>query len=204
MIPGQLALKRNRFEIAEAMKSRKRISDEERLFDLIDSKIVLPCYNVTQPSIALAQTRDSETFKLYISDIGLFTTMVFDNGRGLSSNIDKKLLSDKLSADLSYMYENVIAQILVNSGNNLYYHSCRKENSTHSNEIDFLIRSKNKIIPIEVKSSAIKSHVSMDEFCSKYSHEVGRRFLFSQKDFSKDGMSELKPIYAVPFLLENL
>ena len=203
-IPSQLALKRNRFKIAEATKSRRQIKDEERLFDLIDSKIVLPCYNVAQPSIALAQTRDPETFKLYISDIGLFTTMIFDGGKGLSSDIYKKLLSDKLSADLGYMYENAIAQIIVNSGNNLYYHSWRKENSTHSNEIDFLICSKNKIIPIEVKSSATKSHISMDEFCKKYSHEVGRRFLFSQKDFSKDGMLELKPIYAVPFLLENL
>ncbi len=49
--------------------------------------------------IALAQTRDPETFKLYISDIGLFTTMIFDGGKGLSSDIYKKLLSDKLSAD---------------------------------------------------------------------------------------------------------
>lgn len=203
-IPSQLALKRNRFKITEATKSRRQIKDEKRLFDLIDSKIVLPCYNVAQPGIALAQTRDPETFKLYISDIGLFTTMIFDGGKGLSSDIYKKLLSDKLSADLGYMYENAIAQIIVNSGNNLYYHSWRKENSTHSNEIDFLIRSRNKIIPIEVKSSATKSHISMDEFCKKYSHEVGRRFLFSQKDFSKDGMLELKPIYAVPFLLENL
>lgn len=203
-IPSQLALKRNRFKITEATKSRRQIKDEERLFDLIDSKIVLPCYNVAQPGIALAQTRDPETFKLYISDIGLFTTMIFDGGKGLSSDIYKKLLSDKLSADLGYMYENAIAQIIVNSGNNLYYHSWRKENSTHSNEIDFLIRSRNKIIPIEVKSSATKSHISMDEFCKKYSHEVGRRFLFSQKDFSKDGMLELTPIYAVPFLLENL
>ncbi len=203
-IPSQLALKRNRFKITEATKSRKRLSDEERLFDLIDSKIVLPCYNVTQPSIALAQTRDPETFKLYISDIGLFTTMIFDGGNGLSSDIYKKLLSDNLSADLGYMYENAVAQIIVNSGRKLYYHSWKKENSTHGNEVDFLILSKNKIVPIEVKSSATKSHASIDEFCKKYSHEVGRRFLFSQKDFSKDGMLELKPIYAVPFLLENL
>ena len=203
-IPSQLALKRNRFKVTEATHSRKRVGDEERLFDLIDSKIVLPCYNVTQPSIALAQTRDPDTYKLYMSDIGLFTTMVFDRGKGLSSDIYRKLLSDKLSADLGYMYENAIAQIIVNSGRNLYYHIWRKENSTHTNEIDFIVRSKNKIIPIEVKSSATKSHVSMDEFCRKYSHEVGRRFLFSQKDFSKDGMLEYKPIYSVPFLLENL
>lgn len=79
-----------------------------------------------------------------------------------------------------------------------------KDGSTHSNEIDFLISSKNKIIPIEVKSSVTQRHASMDEFCNKYSHEVGRRFLFSQKNFSSAGMLEYKPIYAVLFLLENL
>lgn len=203
-IPSQLALKRNRFKISEATKSRKRLSDEERLFDLIDSKIVLPCYNITQPNIALAQTRDPDTFKLYLSDIGLFTTMIFDSGKGLSSDIYKKLLSDKLSTDLSYLYENAVAQIIINSGRNLYYYSWKKENRTHYNEVDFLIRSKNKIIPIEVKSSATKSHTSIDEFCKKYSHEVGRRFLFSQKDFSNDEMLELKPIYTVPFVLEKM
>lgn len=203
-IPSQLALKRNRFKISEATSSRKRLSDEDRLYDLIDSKIVLSCYNVRQPSVALAQTRDVDTFKLYVSDIGLFTTMIFNNGDGTSSDVYKKLLSNKLSVDLGYMYENAIAQIIVNSGRNLYYHTWKKDGSTHSNEIDFLISSKNKIIPIEVKSSATQRHASMDEFCNKYSHEVGRRFLFSQKNFSSAGMLECKPIYAVLFLLESL
>ncbi len=203
-IPSQLALKRNRFKISEATKDRKKISDEDRLYDLIDSKIVLPCYNVRQPSIALAQTRDVDTFKLYLSDIGLFTTMIFNNGDGIDSDIYQKLLSDKLSVDLGYMYENAIAQIIVNSGRKLYYHTWKKDNSTHSNEIDFLISSKNKIIPIEVKSSANKKHISIDEFCIKYSSIVGRRFLFSQKTFNNDGMLELKPIYAAPFILESL
>ena len=203
-IPSQLALKRNRFKISEATHSKKRNSDEERLYDLIDSKMVLPCYNVKQPNVALAQTRDIDTYKLYISDIGLFTTLIFDNGKGISSDIYKKLLSDKLSADLGYMYENVVAQIITSTGRNLYYYTWRKENSVHSNEIDFLISYKNKIIPIEVKSSMTKKHISIDEFCEKYSHEIGKRFLLSQKDFTNDGMLEIKPIYAALFVMEQL
>ena len=201
-IPSQLALKRNRFKISEATSDRKRDSDEERLQELINSKIVLPCYNVKQPNFVLRQTCDYESFKLYLSDIGLFTTMVFDTGKGISSDIYKKLLSDKLSADLGYMYENAVAQIIVNSGRSLYYHTWKKENSTHSYEIDFLISSKSKIIPIEVKSSGTTKHISMDEFCKKYSNEIGRRILFSQKNFSNDEMLELKPIYIAPFLLD--
>lgn len=58
-IPSQLTLKRNRFKISEATGKRTTLKDEECLFDL---KIVLPCYNVAQPQIPLAQTRESIVF----------------------------------------------------------------------------------------------------------------------------------------------
>ena len=203
-IPSQLALKRKRFSIKEATQKQKTSKDEERFFDLVDSKIVLPCYNVTQPDIALELTKDFDYFKLYFSDIGLFTTMLFDSGKGIEDNIYSKLLSDKLESDLGYLYENVVAQMIVASGRNLYYHTWRDKDKTHSNEVDFLITNKNKIIPIEVKSSDIKNHKSIDLFVEKYTQIVGRRFLFSQKDISHDGMLELMPIYLVPFILESL
>lgn len=203
-IPRQLALKRKRFSIKEATQKQKTSKDEERFFDLVDSKIVLPCYNVTQPDIALELTKDFDYFKLYFSDSGLFTTMLFDSGKGIEDNIYSKLLSDKLESDLGYLYENVVAQMIVASGRNLYYHTWRDKDKTHSNEVDFLITNKNKIIPIEVKSSSIKNHKSIDLFVEKYSQIVGRRFLFSQKDISHDGMLELMPIYLVPFILESL
>lgn len=203
-IPSQLALKRKRFSIKEATQKQKTSKDEERFFDLVDSKIVLPCYNVTQPDIALELTKDFDYFKLYFSDIGLFTTMLFDSGKGIEDNIYSKLLSDKLESDLGYLYENVVAQMIVASGRNLYYHTWHDKDKTHSNEVDFLITNKNKIIPIEVKSSSIKNHKSIDLFVEKYSQIVGRRFLFSQKDISHDGMLELMPIYLVPFILESL
>lgn len=203
-IPSQLALKRKRFSIKEATQKQKTSKDEERFFDLVDSKIVLPCYNVTQPDIALELTKDFDYFKLYFSDIGLFTTMLFDSGKGIEDNIYSKLLSDKLESDLGYLYENVVAQMIAASGRNLYYHTWRDKDKTHSNEVDFLITNKNKIIPIEVKSSSIKNHKSIDLFVEKYSQIVGRRFLFSQKDISHDGMLELMPIYLVPFILESL
>lgn len=203
-IPSQLALKRKRFSIKEATQKQKTSKDEERFFDLVDSKIVLPCYNVTQPDIALELTKDFDYFKLYFSDIGLFTTMLFDSGKGIEDNIYSKLLSDKLESDLGYLYENVVAQMIVASGRNLYYHTWCDKDKTHSNEVYFLITNKNKIIPIEVKSSSIKNHKSIDLFVEKYSQIVGRRFLFSQKDISHDGMLELMPIYLVPFILESL
>ena len=199
-VPAQLALKKKRFVITKATGKRKTGKDEERLFDLIDSGIVLPCYNVSAPSIALDQERKTEDFKLYLSDIGLFVSIIFRS----DADIYRKLLSDKLPANLGYLYENAVAQALTSVGRKLYFHSWKKEESTHSYEIDFILSSSSKIIPIEVKSSSVRNHESMIAFCDKYSSIVGRRVLFSQKDLGKDGPIELKPIYMLPFFLEEI
>ena len=199
-VPAQLALKKKRFVITKATGKRKTGKDEERLFDLIDSGIVLPCYNVSAPSIALDQERKTEDFKLYLSDIGLFVSIIFRS----DADIYRKLLSDKLPANLGYLYENAVAQALTSVGRKLYFHSWKKEESTHSYEIDFILSSSSKIIPIEVKSSSVRNHESMIAFCEKYPSIVGRRILFSQKDVSKDGSIELKPIYMLPFFLEEI
>ena len=203
-VPAQLAAKKKHYMITTATGKQKTRRDEERLFELIESGLVLPCYNVLNPTVSLAQTKDLDCFKLYLSDIGLFMTMLFYDSQYGIVDIYKKLLSDSLSADLGYLYENVVAQAIKASGRDLYYHTWKKESSAHSYEIDFLITSKNKLIPIEVKSSAIKNHKSIDAFAVKYSKYVGERFLLSQKDVGKIGALKLKPIYMVLFLLKDL
>lgn len=200
-VPSQLALKKKRFVIVAATGKQKTRKDEERIFDLVDSGIVLPCYHVTKPCVPLLQTRESENFKLYLADTGLLTTMLFDEGHGVLADIYKKLLSDKLEADLGYLYENVVAQQLFLSGRDLFYHTWRKENSPHSFEVDFLIAYGKKVFPIEVKSSSKRNHESIDAFAIKYSKTVGRRILFSQKDFGHEGNLELKPLYSLVFLM---
>jgi len=101
--------------------------------------------NVLNPMVSLSQTKDMNCFKLYLSDIGLFTTMLFNDSENGIEDIYKKLLSDTLTADLGYLYENVVAQAIKSSGRDLYYHTWKKEKSTHSFEIDFLIEKSVKI-----------------------------------------------------------
>lgn len=203
-VPCQLAAKKKHYAIKTATGKQKTRKDEERLFELIESGLVLPCYNVLNPALSLLQTKDVNCFKLYLSDIGLFTTMLFHDTQNGIEDIYKKLLSDTLPADLGYLYENAVAQAIKASGRDLYYHTWKKEGSTHSFEIDFLISSKNKVIPIEVKSSAVKNHKSIDAFEVKYSKYVGERYLLSQKDIGKIGTLKLKPIYMIGFLLNDL
>lgn len=201
-IPSQLALKKNRFVTSYATGKKVNEKDKERLFDLIDSKMVLPCYNIKNPGPSLSLSVDLDYFKLYLSDIGLFVTMMFNTNK--KNEIYNKLLSDKLSADLGYLYENVIAQIINSLNIPLYFHSWNKENSTHKYEIDFLVQNGAKFIPIEVKSSYINNHSSLDAFSSKYSKFIYRKILFSQKDFYHIKDLELKPIYSALFILNDL
>ena len=203
-IPSQLAQDKKRFVITAATGKQKTRKDEERMYELIESKMVLPCYNVTNPGVSLSQTRDLKNFKLYLSDIGLFTTMLFNDTENGKENIYKKLLSDKLDADLGYLYENAVAQIIKSYDKELYYHVWKKKTGTHYYEIDFLLTSKNKIIPVEVKSSNARNHKSIDEFAVKYSKYVGDRYLVSQKDVGSIGMLKLKPVYMVPYIIESL
>lgn len=203
-IPSQLATKKKRYVISKATQKRKTARDLERLSDLLDSKTVIPCYNTLNPSLALSQTQDDGTFKLYLSDVGLFTTMIFESSPKTGDNIYSKLLSDKLSADLGYLYENAVAQIIASTGRTIYYHTWEKEESTHYYEVDFLLQSGAKIIPIEVKSSSGKKHESIDAFCKKFSKYTGRPLLVSQKDVGNDGQLMFKPVYMLPFVLEEM
>ncbi|MCR4801052.1 MAG: AAA family ATPase [Bacteroidales bacterium] len=203
-VPSQLALKRKRFVISAATGKQKTTKDEERLFDLVDSKIVNPCYHITKPSVSLSQTRDVEKFKLYLADTGLFVTMLFNDSNTPQLDIYKKLISDKLDADLGYLFENAVAQIITSCGRNLFYHTWQKTDSTHYYEVDFLLTSKNKIVPIEVKSSSIRNHESITQFAIKYSQFVGEQYLVSQKDISNEGTLKNKPIYLLPLIVKNL
>lgn len=97
--------------------------------------------------------------------------------------------------NLGYLYENVTAQILAANGNELFYHTFLNEKSRHNYEIDFLVTRKNKICPIEVKSSGYKTHASLDAFMEKFSDRILQRYLLYTKDLRKDGDILCVPIY---------
>lgn len=202
-IPSQLSLNKKRFFISHAVGKKNKLKDEERLFDLVGSKTVNICFNISEPSVSLSQTKIFDEYKLYLADTGLFMTLLFNGNNKAIEDIYSKLLSDKLPANLGYLYENVVAQMIVASSRELYYYTWQKKNSTHSYEIDFLIHNNQKIIPIEVKSSQIRPHYSLDEIGKKYSKRIERKWLLSQRDIGQADDIELWPIYCLPLLLES-
>ena len=122
-ISAQLAKDVRKYRITTAIGKRNNTKAEELLYDLIDSKTVLPCCNSTNPRVRLTDTKDFDSYKLYLSDTGLFVTLMFIDRSVTENDIYAKLLSDKLPANLGYLYENLVAQMIAASGRELYYHT---------------------------------------------------------------------------------
>lgn len=199
-IPAQLNKNASRYQVSSVLEHERADSILELLAELKDSKTVLVSYHVNDPNAGMSNNKNLTKFKLFLCDTGLFTTLMFKDRDFTENVIYEKLLNDKLSANLGYLYENVVAQILAANGNELFYYTFSNETSRHNYEIDFLIARKNKICPLEVKSSGYKTHTSLDIFSQKFSDRILQRYLIYTKDLDKDKDIICLPAYMVQFL----
>ena len=199
-IPAQLNKNASRFQAGSVLDGEKSDKILELIAELKDSKTVLVSYNANDPNAGMSNTRDLSRFKLFLSDTGLFVTLMFKDKDFTENEIYEKLLSDKLGVNLGYLYENVVAQCLAANGNELYYHTIMNEKSKHNYEIDFILARKNKIVPLEVKSSGYKTHKSLDVFTEKFSDRILKRYLIYTRDMSKDQDIICVPVYMIPFI----
>lgn len=199
-IPAQLMGNASRYQVSGVLPGKRVDSVLEKIAQLKSSDTVLVSYHANDPGVGMAQNKDLSRFKLFLSDTGLFITLAFKDKDFTDNEIYSRLLSDKLQANLGYVYENMIAQILATGGHELYYNTFLNESSRHNYEIDFLIAEKNKITPIEVKSSGYKTHPSIDAFSKKYSSRIGRKIMLYSKDYRKDGDIECMPFYMAFYL----
>ena len=199
-IPAQLNTNASRYQTSAVLGTESSDRILELIAELKDSKTVLVSYHANDPNAGMSNAKDISRFKLFLCDTGLFTTLMFKDREFTENIIYEKLLSDKLSANLGYLYENVVAQILAANGNELFYYTMMNPVSRHNYEIDFIIARKNKICPLEVKSSGYKTHKSLDVFTEKFSERIQNRYLIYTKDMKKDKDIFCIPVYMVPFL----
>ncbi|MBP5742202.1 MAG: ATP-binding protein [Paludibacteraceae bacterium] len=198
-IPSQLSQTSNRYKPYSVLGD----VDENKLMELLknleDSKTTLFSYHSNDPNVGMSLTKDISKFKIFCADTGLFVTLAFWDKSHTENVIYQKLLNDKLSSNLGYVYENIIAQMLTAAGNKLFYYTWAKD-ETHNYEIDFLLSRGSKICPIEVKSSGYNTHASLDAFCEKFSSKIENRYLIYTKDMKKDKETNLLPVYMTQFL----
>lgn len=180
-IPEQLSKNASRYYNNAVVGKLGEKTAEKMLINLESSKTVLVSYHTNDPNIGMSLSQDSSKYKLFVADTGLFVTMMFWDKDFAENLVYQKLLADKLEANLGYVYENLVAQMLTASGNKLFYYTYPKDEK-HFYEIDFLLSRGNKICPIEVKSSGYKTHASLNAFREKYSARIKNSYLIYSKD----------------------
>ena len=199
-IPSELSKNASRYQVSSVLSDSERKNLSEVLRAMKDSMVVNFSYRSNDPNVGFALNSDKDQYKMFVGDTGLFITLAFWDKDVTENIIYQKLLSDKLSANLGYVYENIVAQMLTATGNKLYYHTWPMENSNHNYEVDFLLSRGSKIWPIEVKSSGYKTHSSLDAFCQKFSERISNRYLIYTKDLRKDEETTLLPVFMTTFL----
>ena len=194
-IPVQLSKNLSRFHSGE--KTDKTAEIVKAMEESMTTNIA---YHANDPNAGLALTKDNEKYKMYTADTGLFITLAFKDKDFTENIIYEKLLNDKLSTNLGYVYENVIAQMLRSTGKQLFYHTIPFAEGKKYYEIDFLIPEQHKVSPIEVKSSGYKAHASLDAFCEKYSERILHKYLIYTKDLKRENGIDYIPVYMTLFL----
>ena len=199
-IPANLSSNASRYILSNAREGTRSERVLDLLPDILSSYTVNIAYHANNPAVGMALEKDVGRYKLFTSDVGLFVTLAFRDKNYIENIIYNKLLSDKLDANLGYVYENAVAQMLVAKGNNLFYYTMGNNSSNHLYEIDFLISTGNKISPIEVKSGNYRCHKSLDQFCDKFRSRIGNKYLVHTKDYKWENGINYIPVYMLPFL----
>lgn len=199
-IPAQLTNNANRFMAWSATDGTRNEVLAEVVAEIKDSMVVNMAYHANDPNAGMALHQATNRYKMFVGDTGLFVTLAFWDREFVDNTIYRKLLGNKLRADLGYVYENVVAQMLKAAGHQLYYYTFPTESGKHNYEIDFLIADGDKVSPIEVKSSSYKAHTSLDKFSKKFASRIKNKYLVYTKDLRKEADVLYVPVYMTMFL----
>jgi len=205
-IPAQLRKSEKKFMLSSIKKEARFRDYEDALFWLDDARIINTCFNTSEPNIGLKLSMDRLSLKCYMADTGLLISHAFDEKGIVTEEIYKKLLFDKLEVNKGMIIENIVAQMLVASGNKLYFYSNPSRNDYSSRmEIDFLIAknkigSRHNISPIEVKSSNNYTLTSIRKFREKYHMQLHTPYVLHTGDIKTEDGIVFLPVYMTSFL----
>lgn len=204
-IPGQLQRHEKKFKITALDTDAKTRDYEDAFMWLQDAMIANLAFNTTEPSVGLKLNTDISTYKLYMGDTGLLLSHTFDVKTLVNEKIYTKILYDDLEFNEGMIMENIVAQMLICAGNELYFYSKASKESIDRMEIDFLvlshkISSKHNICPIEVKSGKNYTLNSLNKFREKYSNFLDKAYVIHTGDYKEKDNVIYLPIYMTSLL----
>ena len=189
LIPAELNDSNKRFNFADLKKGLRYSRSEDSFIWLAQAGVALPAYNVAAPAIPLLLNEKSSLFKLFLSDVGMLTTLY---GRATKM----QLLSDNQNINNGALYENAVAQELKAHGFKLYYYNSKK-----FGELDFVIEYQGKVLPIEVKSGkSYQRHSALNNVMEISNYAIEEAFVLSNYNVEVKGNLVYYPIYMLMFI----
>ena len=192
LIPAELSEKNKRFNFADIKKGLKFERAQDNFIWLQKAGVAFPVFNATEPKIPLLLSEKSSLFKLFLSDVGMLTTMY-----GRATKI--KILNGDKDINNGALYENAVAQELYAHGYKPYYFNSKKQG-----ELDFLIEYHGEILPIEVKSGkGYTVHSALNNVLSNEDYSIKQAFVFANCNVTINEKIVYYPIYFCMFLQEK-
>lgn len=192
LIPAELNEKNKRFMIADIKKGLRYDRVEDSFTWLWKAGVALGVFNTTEPTVPLMLNEKSTLFKLFLSDVGLLTTIY-----GKACKL--KIVSKEKDINKGAVYENVVAQELHAHGYPLYYYNSKKKG-----ELDFVIEHSGRVLPIEVKSGKdYEKHSALDNVMATQEYGIREAYVFTNDNVKTDGKLTYFPIYMVMFLQDD-
>lgn len=188
-IPAQLAKENKKFIYGLIREGARAREYELALTWLEDTGLVHRVNRVNKPDFPLRAYQDFGAFKLFVLDVGLLGAMVRLNVKII---LEGSRMFEEFKGALTEQY--VLQQLLVHPENDIFYWSA--PNATA--EIDFLIQTDEKIVPIEVKAEENLQAKSLKVFAQKYNIKEAVRT--SMSDFREQDWIVNIPLYGIECL----
>lgn len=191
-IPVFLGKENKKFQISK-VKSGARNRDYVGVVEWLNNAgIVNVCYCMSYPELPLKGNYNPDNYKLYFRDTGLLVGSLDDEAQQDLRN------NKNFNTYKGAIYENIVADMLVKQGYNLYFY--RNEKGTLG--MDFFVRDAESLIPIEVKANDA-STPSLNSLIEKEQYaDVKYGIKFANKNIGFNGKFYTFP-YFLTFLLKR-
>jgi len=167
-----------------------RLGDE--FLWLKEAGVALPVYNLEEPKVPLVLSQKRNFFKLFLNDVGLLAALYMDG-------IQVKTLNGETDMNFGAVFENFVCQELVAHGFCPAYYNSRRHG-----EVDFVVESDGRVLPIEVKSGKhYARHRALDAVLRDPSYGIDRAIVFDDDRFQLVGKVLYVPMYMAMFLMKD-